>query len=189
MDSYDSDSKNAETSNDNFVYTIIGFLSFGVLAFLIWLIYFKTGSAPEGEVSWVNSLPALNAFLNTLTSIFLITGITFIKRNKIEWHKRAMYLATITSGFFLVSYIAYHHYHGDTKFIGTGLIRPIYFGILISHILLSAIQVPLILSTLYLALTKKFTKHKKVAKVTFPIWLYVSVTGVIIFIMLKWFNV
>lgn len=189
MDSYDPDSKNPEVSNETNVYIIIGFLSFAVLAFLFWLIYFKPGAAPVGEVTWVNSLPAVNAFLNTLTSIFLVTGLTFIKRNKIEWHKRAMYLATITSGLFLVSYIAYHHYHGDTRFIGTGLIRPIYFGVLISHILLSIVQVPLILATLYLAMTKKFAKHKKIARITFPIWLYVSVTGVLIFILLKWFNV
>lgn len=186
MDSYNSDSK---TQDDKNVFVIIGFLSFSVIAFLIWLIYFKPGADLTGEVSWVSSLPALNAFLNTLTSIFLITGLTLIKQNKIDWHKRAMFSATGTSALFLVSYIAYHHFHGDTKFIATGLIRPIYFGILISHILLSAIQVPLILSTLYLALTKKFVRHKKVARVTFPIWLYVSVTGVLIFIMLRWFNV
>lgn len=189
MNSYDPDLKNSEVSNDTKVYVLIGFLSFGVLSFLFWLIYFKTGAVQEGQVSWVNSLPALNAFLNTLTSIFLVTGFTFIKQNKIVWHKRAMYLATVTSALFLMSYIAYHHYHGDTKFVGSGPIRSIYFSILISHILLSAIQVPLILATLYLAMSKKFVKHKKVARITFPIWLYVSVTGVLIFIMLKWFNV
>lgn len=189
MDSYDPDTKNPEASNDINVYIIIGFLSFTVLAFLFWLIYFKTGAAIEGEASWVTSLPALNAFFNTLTSIFLVTGFTLIKQNKIQWHKRFMYLATITSALFLVSYITYHHFHGDTKFVGTGTIRLVYFGILISHILLSAIQVPLILATLYLAITKKFIKHKKVARVTFPIWLYVSVTGVLIFIMLKWYNI
>lgn len=189
MDSYDPDSKNPEASNDINVYIIIGFLSFTVLAFLFWLIYVKTASAPVGEVSWINSLPALNAFFNTLTSIFLITGYTLIKQNKIEWHKRFMYLATVTSALFLVSYITYHHYHGDTKFIGTGTVRTVYFGILISHILLSIVQVPLILTTLYLGITKKFVKHKKVARITFPIWLYVSVTGVLIFVILKWYNI
>jgi putative membrane protein len=99
-----------------------------------------------------------------------------------------MYAATITSALFLLGYISYHHFHGDTKFIATGAIRPLYFGVLISHILLSATQVPLILSTLYFALTQQFVKHKKTAKITFPIWLYVSVTGVIIFIFLKYFN-
>ncbi|RPJ75835.1 MAG: DUF420 domain-containing protein, partial [Alphaproteobacteria bacterium] len=110
MDSYDPDSKNSESSNDIDVYIVIGFLSFVVLAFLFWLIYFKTGTSLEGEVSWVNSLPTLNAFLNTLTSIFLITGYKLIKQNKVQGHKLAMYFATITSALFLVSYIAYHHY-------------------------------------------------------------------------------
>ena len=186
MSSYNSDSKASLDDKKDFV--IIGLLSFSVLAFLVWLIYFKPGADLAGEVSWVKSLPALNAFLNTLTSIFLITGLTFIKQNKIDWHKKFMFLATGTSALFLMSYIAYHYFHGDTKFHATGIIRPIYFGVLISHILLSAIQVPLILSTLYLALSKKFVRHRKVARVTFPIWLYVSVTGVLIFIMLRWFN-
>jgi putative membrane protein len=178
-----------KATDDKKVFVIIGFLSFSVIDFLVWLIYFKPGADLSGEITWVASLPVLNAFLNTLTSIFLITGLTFIKQNKIDWHKKAMFAATGSSALFLVSYIAYHHFHGDTKFIATGTIRPIYFGILISHILLSAIQVPLILSTLYLALTKKFIRHKKVARITFPIWLYVSITGVLIFIILRWFNV
>lgn len=188
MDSYDPDSSSSEQSSDINVFIIIGFLSFCVLAFLFWLIYFKTGSSDQG-LSWVNSLPALNACLNTLTAAFLVSGYVLIKQNKVDWHKRAMYTATATSGIFLISYITYHHFHGDTKFVGLGLIRPVYFGILISHIILSMVQVPLILATLYLGITKKFVKHKKVAKITFPIWLYVSVTGVLIFIILKWFNV
>jgi putative membrane protein len=174
-------------SNDKFVFAIIAALSFIVLSFLIWLIYFKQGSMPEGG-TWINLLPALNASLNTLTSLFLIVGYVLIKRNNIEWHKRFMYAATFTSALFLVGYILYHNFHGDTKFIALGPIRTIYFLILISHILLSAVQVPLILSTLYLAITKKFVKHKKVAKITFPIWLYVSVTGVVVFFFLKFLN-
>lgn len=188
MDSYDPETSNSEQSSDTNVFIIIGFLSFCVLAFLFWLIYFKTGPSTLAQ-GWVNSLPALNACLNTLTVTFLVSGFALIKQNKIDWHKRAMYTATATSAIFLISYITYHHFHGDTKFIATGLIRPVYFGILISHIILSMVQVPLILATLYLGITKKFVKHKKVARITFPIWLYVSVTGVLIFIILNWFNV
>ncbi len=169
------------------IYTIIGLLSTIIIAFLFWLIYFKEGSGVVGQ-SWVSYLPAVNAFLNTITSIFLVTGYVLIKNNKKDLHRNAMLLATMTSALFLISYVTYHHYQGDTKFIGTGWIRPVYFAILISHILLSIVQVPLILATLYLAATKKFTKHKKVAKITFPIWLYVSVTGVLIFVILKSFN-
>ena len=140
-------------------------------------------------MNWINRLPALNALLNSLTTIFLISGIVFIKNNMAKWHIRSMLLATLTSAVFLISYITYHHFHGDTKFLAQGAVRTIYFIILISHILLSAVQVPLILSTLYLGLTKKYEKHRKVAKITFPIWLYVSITGVLIFVFLKWFNV
>ena len=174
--------------DDSTAFSIIGILSAVVLAFLVWLIYFKTGADLTGEIGWVNSLPALNALLNSLTSIFLITGFVFIKKNKIQWHKILMFAATITSALFLISYITYHHFHGDTKFVAEGSIRSLYFGILISHILLSAVQVPLILSTLYLALTKKYVKHKRIARITFPIWLYVSVTGIIIFLFLKFLN-
>ncbi len=187
MDSYNPDIANSNDVSDRKIFVVIGVVSISVLSFLVWLIYFKQGAKTEGG-GFIDFLPILNAFLNTLTSIFLVTGVVLIKQNKVDWHKRSMLAATATSGLFLVSYIVYHHFHGDTKFITIGLIRPIYFGILISHILLSAVQVPLILSTLYLALTKQYVRHKKVAKITFPIWLYVSVTGVIIFIILRWFN-
>ncbi len=185
MDSYNQDQ--VSSSSDRNVFAVIALLSVSVFSFLIWFIYFRHVANPESG-SWINFLPAINAFFNTLTSIFLITGLAFIKQNNIEWHKRFMLAATASSALFLVGYITYHHFHGDTKFIATGTIRLVYFSILISHILLSAVQVPLILSTLYLGLTKKFVKHKKIAKITFPIWLYVSVTGVLIFVILGWFN-
>ena len=170
------------------IFVVITLLSVSVLAFLVWLIYFKKGAGVNDELSWINTLPSLNALLNSMTSVFLIAGLVFIKKNMTRWHIRSMLTATACSALFLISYITYHHFHGDTKFVAQGPIRSIYFFILISHILLSAVQVPLILSTLYLGLTKKFEKHRKIAKVTFPIWLYVSVTGVLIFIFLKWFN-
>lgn len=169
-------------------FLIIGLLSSVVIIFLFWLIYFKAGSDYSGA-GWVASLPALNAILNTLTAMLLVAGYIFIKNNNIINHKRSMIAATITSAFFLLSYITYHHFQGDTKFLAQGIIRPIYFFILITHILLSIVQVPLILSTLYLAAMKNYVKHKQVARITFPIWLYVSITGVLIFIILKWFNV
>jgi putative membrane protein len=173
--------------SDKIIFSIIGFLSAVVIGFLFWLIYFKEASGAATS-NWVAYLPILNAFLNTLTSMFLIVGYIFIKNNHKELHKNAMYSATLTSALFLISYVTYHHYQGDTKFLGQGYIRPIYFFILISHVLLSIVQVPLILSTLYLAITKNFVKHRKFALITFPIWLYVSVTGVLIFIILKLFN-
>lgn len=174
-------------NSDKTVYVTIGLISSAVIGFLFWLIYFKTG-ASVGDNGWVSFLPAVNAFLNALTAIFLISGYCAIKLNDRELHTKLMLAATLTSACFLLSYVTYHHYQGDTKFLATGMIRPIYFFILITHILLSIVQVPLILTTLYLAFTKKFQKHKKVARYTFPIWLYVSVTGVLIFVILKWFN-
>lgn len=185
MDTYSSSL--SLKNNDKLALIGISILSLIILSFLIWLIYFKEGSSPLGG-TWINTLPAINAFLNSLTALFLIMGYVFIKKNRIFWHKLLMLAATTTSGLFLIGYITYHHFHGDTKFVAVGMIRPLYFGILISHILLSTLQVPLILSTLYFAFTQKFVKHKKVAKITFPIWLYVSVTGVAIFIMLKFYN-
>ena len=173
--------------SDKTVFGVIGLISASVLGFLFWLIYFKT-AAEVDSVGWVNYLPALNAFLNAITATLLISGYMAIKRNNLWLHKTLMISATLTSVCFLVSYIAYHHYHGDTKFLAIGLIRPIYFSILISHILLSIVQVPLILMTLYLAYVKNFTRHKTVARITFPIWLYVSVTGLLIFVILKSFN-
>jgi putative membrane protein len=172
--------------SDKLAYKIIGILSALVFIFLTWLIYFKP--AAETSSTFVSYLPILNAFLNSLTSIFLIFGYMFIRDNRIDLHKKMMLTATFTSFLFLISYITYHHFHGDSKFLGVGFVRIIYFFILISHIVLSAVQVPLILTTLYLAFTGNSIKHKKVARITFPIWLYVSITGVLIFIFLNLFN-
>jgi len=175
-------------SNDRFVFGIIGALSVIVLSFLIWLIYFKSGVNPQ-ETGWIGSLSSINAFFNALTSVFLIVGYIHIKKNNIEWHKRFMYAATTTSALFLggiysLSSLPWRHKICSDWFYSARCISLF----LISHILLSAVQVPLILSTLYLAMTKKFIKHKKVAKITFPIWLYVSVTGVIVYFFLKFLN-
>lgn len=180
---------NYSVSNaDKKIFISIILVSLFVILFLVWLIYFKPAATVSEENAWVLSLPALNAFLNTLTSVFLVTGLVFIRQNKIDWHKKFMFAAVVSSALFLISYVTYHHFHGDTKFVATGIIKPVYFGILISHILLSIVQVPLILTTLYLAMTKKFALHRRVARITFPIWLYVSVTGVLIFIILRIFN-
>jgi putative membrane protein len=157
-----------------------------VLIFLSWLIYFKPASTTD--LTFVDQIPVMNAAFNTLTSAFLILGLYFVKKQNIELHKKLMIAATISSVFFLIGYITYHYFHGDTKFVALGTIRPIYFSILISHIALSAVQVPLILTTLYLGFSGKTEKHRKIARFTFPIWLYVSLTGVLIFIFLRWFN-
>jgi len=174
--------KKVQTS-DKSAYALIMLTSVLVFAFLVWLIYFKPTATTQG--SWVSYLPTLNAVLNTLTTLFLIWGYIFIKRLDKKNHVRCMLSATTTSFFFLLSYITYHHFQGDTKFTGIGLVRSVYFFILISHIVLSAFQVPLILITLFHAFRKNFESHRKVARITFPIWLYVSTTGVLIYIFLN----
>lgn len=149
---------------------------------LIWLIYFKGKTAgPE----WIGFLPTANAVFNSLCAICLILGYINIRRGNRLVHMRFMVSATVFSALFLLSYVTYHYFHGDTKFPGHGGIRPVYFSILASHILLSMIALPLILGTLWYALRTQFKFHRAVARWTFPIWLYVSVTGVIVYLILR----
>ena len=161
-------------------------VSAAALLFLVWLIYFKAPAATE--VAWVSNLSAVNAALNSLSTVFLLLGFREIRARNFAKHMRFMIAAFITSALFLVSYIVYHHFVGDTPFTGQGFIRPVYFFILISHIVLSIFVVPLVLSSFLFAFSGKFSTHRKVSKWTFPIWLYVSVTGVLVFFMLKTFG-
>ena len=161
-------------------------VSAAALLFLVWLIYFKAPAATE--VAWVSNLSAVNAALNSLSTVFLLLGFREIRARNFAKHMRFMIAAFITSALFLVSYIVYHHFVGDTPFTGQGFIRPVYFFILISHIVLSIFVVPLVLSSFLFAFSGKFSTHRKVSKWTFPIWLYVSVTGVMVFFMLKFFG-
>ncbi len=132
----------------------------------------------------ISDLPTINATLNSVSCILLVIGYVFIRQRKIELHKKCMLGAFCVSVLFLISYCIYHANAGSTKFTQQGWIRPVYFTILISHIVLAFVIVPLALRTLYLAWREKFDKHRRIAKITFPIWLYVSVTGVIIYLML-----
>lgn len=157
-------------------------LSAAIAAALVWLIYFKGRVAGP---AWVSELPAVNATCNSLSAICLVFGYVNIRRGNRLTHMRFMLTATIFSTLFLISYIVYHYFHGDTKFPGHGWIRPVYFSILISHILLSTIALPLILGTLWWALRNQFRMHRRVARFTFPIWLYVSVTGVLVYALLR----
>ena len=161
-------------------------VSAAALLFLVWLIYFKAPAATE--VAWVSNLSAVNAALNSLSTVFLLLGFREIRARNFAKHMRFMISAFITSALFLVSYIVYHHFVGDTPFTGQGFIRLVYFFILISHIVLSIFVVPLVLSSFLFAFSGKFSTHRKVSKWTFPIWLYVSVTGVMVFFMLKFFG-
>jgi putative membrane protein len=158
-------------------------ISAAATLFLIWLVYFRE-APPQFAGRWV-FLPALNALLNGLSAIALCTGFYFIRHGNQRAHRASMLMAFGFSSLFLVSYIANHALHGDTRFTGQGLVRPIYFFILISHIFLSVVALPLILTTLFFALSGRFPIHRRIARWTFPVWLYVSVTGVVIFAFLK----
>jgi uncharacterized membrane protein YozB (DUF420 family) len=132
----------------------------------------------------LTDLPALNATLNATSAILLIAGYRFIRRRQITAHKRCMLAAGATSALFLVSYLTYHYYVGSMPFRGQGWVRPLYFTILISHTTLAAAIVPLVLVTLFRAWKADFVRHARLARWTWPIWMYVSVTGVIIYVML-----
>lgn len=151
--------------------------------FLVWLLYFK--ETAETSFTWVSNLPAVNATLNSISTFLLVLGFLQIKKRNFDLHMRFMIGAFLMSTLFLVSYVIYHNFVGHTPFPGTGLIRPIYFFILITHIILSAGVVPLILASFYFAFSGKLKAHRKISKITFPVWLYVSVTGVVIFFILN----
>ncbi len=157
-------------------------LSAAIASFLIWLIYFKGKViAPD----WVGALPAANASFNSMSALWLVIGYINIRRGNRVVHMRCMLTATVFSALFLVSYIVYHYFHGDTKFPGHGWIRPVYFSILISHVGLSMVALPLILGSLWFGLRNQFKFHRRIARWTFPIWLYVSVTGVVVYALLR----
>lgn len=132
----------------------------------------------------VSDLPALNASLNGLSAILLTAGLVFIKRGEKTAHRNCMVAAFVVSTVFLVSYLTYHAQIGHTSFQDPAWFRPIYLAILIPHVLLAALIVPMILATFWFAVRGTFEKHRKIAKWTWPLWMFVSVTGVIIYLLL-----
>lgn len=135
----------------------------------------------------VHILPSVNAFLNATSAVLLVWGYTFIRRNMVKQHRRVMLTAFGTSCLFLVCYLAYHAQVGSVHYRHTGILRPIYFSILITHTLLAAVVPVLAIITLSRALKARFPAHRAIARWTLPIWLYVSVTGVVVYVMLYWF--
>jgi len=157
-------------------------ISVVALSLLAWLLILPR-SVPGGES--LSFMPAINASLNGLSAVLLLLGYRAIKQKNRTLHKRLMISAFASSSLFLVGYVAYHYVHGDTKFTGVGLIRYAYFTVLISHVLLSMAIVPMALASFYYAFHERIQVHAKVARILFPIWVYVSVTGVVIFFMLR----
>ena len=157
-------------------------ISAAASAFLLWLIYVHPAADAGGQR--MTFLPALNAVFNGLSAVALVIGFTFIRERRIAAHRRSMITAFVFSCLFLVGYIAHHALHGDIRYPLHAAFRTPYLALLASHIILATIALPMILVTFFLSLTGRFPQHRKLARWTFPIWLYVSVTGVVTYVML-----
>ena len=132
----------------------------------------------------VTDLPALNATLNAISFVFLVSGYALIKQRRRDAHRNCMIGALATSALFLTSYVIYHLNVGSVPFRKTGWVRTVYFAVLIPHVILAAAIVPMVLLTVSRALSRRFDQHRRIARWTLPLWLYVSVTGVIVYLML-----
>lgn len=132
----------------------------------------------------VHDLPAVNATLNAISGILLLIGYSHIRAGRRDQHKKWMIAAFVSSALFLVCYLVYHAQVGSVPFTRQGFVRPLYFTILITHVVLAAAVVPLILMTLSRGLKGRFLQHRRIARWTFPIWMYVSVTGVLVYVLL-----
>ena len=144
--------------------------------------------ADAAAVAGVHPLATVNALLNTLATVLLVAGWVFIRRGNVAAHRAAMVAAFVTSAVFLACYLTYHYSVGHVPFRGQGWVRPVYFAILISHIILAVAVPVLALRMFFLAWRGRFDAHRRLGRITLPIWLYVSVTGVVIYLMLyHWF--
>jgi len=132
----------------------------------------------------VHDLPAVNATLNAVSGILLVIAYGLIRARRIKQHRRVMIAAFLTSSLFLICYVAYHAQVGSVRFTRQGYVRPLYFTILITHVTLAAVVLPMAIITLSRGLTARYPQHRKIARWTFPIWLYVSVTGVLVYVLL-----
>lgn len=153
-----------------------------VLVAAVALIYLTPKFTLEAELDF---LPALNATINGMVSILLVIGVMFIKQGNRKAHQRAMTSSIILSVIFLLSYVLYHTTHESTVYGGEGVLRYVYYFVLLTHIVLAMVIVPLVLISFNRALNQRFDKHRKIARVTFPLWLYVSVTGVVVYFMIS----
>jgi putative membrane protein len=150
--------------------------------FLLWLIYIHPAAAATAQFAF---LPALNALLNGLSAVALLIGYTFIRARRIAAHRAAMMTAFGFSTLFLASYILHHYLHGDVFYPAHAALRVLYLPLLASHILLAIVALPMVLVTFFFSLSGRIPQHRKVARWTFPIWLYVSITGVVTYAMLR----
>ncbi len=171
------------TDNKHKIYLrLIYFVSVVVFLLIVYL-----GQLPKSDSipGWAKMLPLLNAFLNGTTSVLLLISLYFIKNKKVEIHKRLNLLACALSTIFLLSYVTFHSFGVETKYPLDNPMRPVYLFILISHIILAAVVLPLVLISLYRGLTSQVQSHRKIVRWSFPIWLYVTITGVIVYLMIS----
>lgn len=154
-----------------------------VMTFLVWVVYFH-GATPGHSAATSSMLPAINAALNSLSAALIIAGRVAVRTGRRRLHATLMMAAVASSACFITNYVYYHLHHGDTPFPGTGWIRPVYFTILISHVLASVIAFPMILTSVFLAVSGRLAMHRRISRYTWLAWLYVSVTGVLVFFLL-----
>lgn len=157
-------------------------ISAAATLFLFWLIYIHPAAATSEQFAF---LPALNAILNGCAAISLLIGYTFIRARKIRAHRAAMITAFVFSTLFLVSYILHHALHGDVRYPAHAALRSVYLPLLASHIILATVALPMVLVTFFFSLSGRIPQHRRIARWTFPLWLYVSITGVITYVMLR----
>ena len=168
--------------NDRKAKVVILVFSFIIFSAILFLGRVKLTFNPGFDV---RIFAKANAIINSTVAILLLAGLVAVKRKKYLLHKRIMLAAIVLSSLFLISYICHHLLTEETKFGGTGTIRYIYFFILLTHILLAAVILPFILFSSYRALTGEFDKHKKLVRITWPVWFYVAVTGVVVYLMIS----
>jgi putative membrane protein len=168
--------------SDRPFYIANALVSTAALAFLTWILVIGTGAKAEADLSF---LPAVNAGLNSLAAVLLTAGWVAIRRKAVKTHRTLMVSAFAASSAFLVSYLVYHYFEGDTRYPADAPLRGLYLFILASHVLLSVGIVPMALSAFWFAFRRRFATHKRVTRILLPVWLYVSVTGVVIFFMLR----
>ncbi|MBA9079020.1 MULTISPECIES: DUF420 domain-containing protein [Rufibacter] len=177
------ENKTIQHPNDSRYLILIAILSVVVPLLVAFLLFMpQTGKLGDLDVSF---LPKLHAVLNSLTAISLVVGYRYIKKGNRRYHRFAMTTAFVLSAFFLISYVTYHYQAAPTPYGGEGLIKGIYYFILITHIVLAAVIVPLVLLSVYFALSEQNARHRKVSRWTFPLWLYVAVTGVLVYLMIS----
>ncbi|MBL0049978.1 MAG: DUF420 domain-containing protein [Bacteroidetes bacterium] len=170
--------------NDKLVFRFVFTLSL-IVFLLVLLLNRKVLPAPTFVPDVAYFLPKLNAFLNATCSLLLVISLYFIRRKNIEMHKRINIITFALSSVFLISYVLFHYFVKETHFGGEGTIKTIYYVILISHIVLAAVVLPLILLSFYRGLQMQVMLHKKLVRWSYPIWLYVTVTGVVVYLMIS----